>query len=69
MARPKDLPKDIIVKIRQLYGNNNITQTELTLQFGVSQSTICKIINHDIHKKAECLQLCGAAAVRLGLKY
>lgn len=69
MARPKFLTDETVHRIRELYATDEYTQEQLAEEFGVSQSTICKIINHYIHKKAVDVSMTGKADVQIGYKY
>ncbi len=62
---PKKLDASIIQKIRSLYKSNGMTQKSLAEQFQLSQSTISKIINHDIHKNTPEISIGGSADVKL----
>lgn len=68
MARPKNIEKTIIENIRSLYFKKNITQKDIASQFGLSQSTICKIINNYIHKY-HSVNISGNAEIKVGYKY
>ena len=68
MARPKCVSKQLIEKIRFLYSEGGLTQQQIAKQFGLSQSTICKIINNYIHKYCDVV-LSGQADVKVGYKY
>jgi DNA-binding XRE family transcriptional regulator len=68
MARPKGIGKQVAQEVRELYAQDRYTQAELARLFGVSQSTICKIINNYIYK-APGLKLGGEASIRVGIKY
>lgn len=71
MARPKGLKDKTVYKIRSLYAKGKNTQQELAKKFGVSQSTICKIVNNYIHKSDTNVVMGGAADVKysVGFKY
>jgi DNA-binding transcriptional regulator LsrR (DeoR family) len=69
MARPKQLSKDTIEEIRSLYCHTDCTQHDLSKSFGVSQSTICKIVNNYIHKNITNVVMGGEADVRIGYKH
>lgn len=69
MARPKQLPKETIEEIRKLYLYTDCTQHGLAKSFGVSQSTICKIVNNYIHKTVTNVVMGGEADVRIGYKH
>jgi response regulator of citrate/malate metabolism len=66
MARPKFLDDETICEIRRLYADEEHTQEQLASQFGVSQSTICKIVNYYIHKKPVDVLMAGRANVKMG---
>lgn len=66
---PKNINIEIIEKIRDFYKKNNVTQIELAKQFNLSQSTISKIINNEIHKKFNQINISGSAEVKLNIKY
>lgn len=68
MARPKQIGKKVADRIRNLYAAGNCTQKQLAIQFGLSQSTVCKIINNYIHRYTNIV-LSGEAEVRVGYKY
>jgi DNA-binding transcriptional regulator LsrR (DeoR family) len=68
MARPKHVDKTLVQTIREIYSNGEKTQHELAEQFGLSQSTICKIINNNIHRYSN-ITVSGRAEVRVGYKY
>lgn len=68
MARPKGFGRETAQKVRELYRSDRYTQSELANLFGVSQSTICKIINNYIHQ-VPGLKLGGQASIRLGVRY
>jgi hypothetical protein len=69
MARRLNLDKKVVMEIRNLYNGGEVTQVGLALRFGISQSTVCKIVNNYIHRNHDCVALCGSADVKLGLKY
>lgn len=69
MARPKQLPVEIVEEIRKLYRNKDCTQSGLAKLFGISQSTICKIVNNYIHKTVTNVVMGGEADVRIGYKH
>lgn len=69
MARPKQLSEDVIKEIRNLYRHTDCTQHGLAKSFGVSQSTICKIVNNYIHKTVTNVVMGGEADVRIGYKH
>ena len=52
MAKPKNISKQTVEEIRNLY-NEGKTQKFLAEQFKLSQSTICKIVNNYIHRTAD----------------
>jgi len=68
MARPKQVDKQLVEKIRVSYSNGDITQQELAKSFGLSQSTICKIINNYIHRYSN-ITFSGEADVKIGYKH
>lgn len=68
MAKPKQIPKSVIRSMRNLYSDGHATQQELAKQFGLSQSTVCKIINNYIHRYCD-VTLSGEAEVKVGYKY
>jgi DNA-binding XRE family transcriptional regulator len=67
MARPKNINKETIDQIRQLHKEGNHTQIQLAEQFGLSQSTICKIVNNYIHRPAN-ICVGGRAQVKQGMQ-
>ena len=67
MAKPKQLDEQTIKTIRNLYATGKQTQSAIARQFNLSQSTVCKIINYEIHKKS--LGLGGEALVKVGFKH
>lgn len=69
MARPKQLPDETIQEIRRLHNLGMHTQTQLAEMFNLSQSTVCKIVNNVIHKKAVNMAVTGEADVKIGMKY
>lgn len=69
MARPKNIDKQIVEDIRDLYRLGEHTQQELSRIFNLSQSTICKIINNNIHKYNSNITFSGEARVRVGYRY
>ena len=69
MARPKQLNEETIKEIRRLYLDSSFTQHQLATSFGVSQSTICKIVNNYIHKNITNVVMGGEADVRIGYKH
>jgi predicted XRE-type DNA-binding protein len=69
MASPKFLDGEIVCQIRKLYATDEYTQEQLAERFEVSQSTICKIVNHYIHKKQVDVAMTGEANVKMGYKY
>ena len=69
MARPKFLSDETVHEIRRLYLETDCTQKALARSFGVSQSTICKIVNNYIHKSIANVVMGGAADVRVGYKH
>lgn len=68
MARPKQIDRDLVAEIRKLYASGEYTQQELAVRFDLNQSTICKIINHYIHRYVNII-VSGKAEVRMGYKY
>lgn len=68
MARPKQVGKQLVEQIRETYSAGNVTQQELARRFGLSQSTICKIINNYIHRYSS-ITFSGQAEVRVGYKH
>lgn len=68
MARPKHVDKQFVEKIRSTYSSGKMTQQQLAKKFGLSQSTVCKIINNYIHRY-DSINLSGKAEVRIGYKY
>ena len=68
MAKPKRISKQLIENIRRLYSESGLTQQQLAKQFGLSQSTICKIINNYIHRYCD-VTVSGNADVKVGYKY
>jgi DNA-binding transcriptional regulator LsrR (DeoR family) len=68
MARPKQVDKQLVEQIRTTYSSGDVTQQELAKRFGLSQSTICKIINNYIHRY-NSLNFSGEAEVRVGYKH
>lgn len=68
MARPKQVDKQLVEQIRTTYSDGNITQQELAKRFGLSQSTVCKIINNYIHRYSS-INFSGKAEVRIGYKH
>lgn len=69
MARPKQVNSDTIKEIRRLYHETDCTQQCLAKSFGLSQSTICKIVNNYIHKNVTNVVMGGQAEVRMGFKH
>jgi len=69
MARPKQIAQETVYEIRRLYAEGSQTQTELAKSFGLSQSTICKIVNNYIHKTTANLIMGGEAEVRVGYRH
>jgi len=71
MARPKGLKEKTVYKIRQVYSRGKSTQHDLAKKFGLSQSTICKIVNNYIHKSDTNVVMGGAAEVKysVGFRY
>lgn len=47
-------------EIRSLYMTGEFTQTELAMQFGVSQPLISKIVNKQLHRRSLCF---GGSAI------
>lgn len=68
MARPKQVNKQLVEQIRTTYSGGDVTQQELAKRFGLSQSTICKIINNYIHRYSS-IKFSGEAEVRVGYKH
>lgn len=68
MAKPKQVQKELIDQIRFLYTEGSCTQHQLAKKFSLSQSTICKIINNNIHRYCD-IKISGTAEVRVGYKY
>lgn len=68
MAKPIGMKPEIVKWIRDLYAKGKYTQQQLANTFGVSQSTICKIINNDIHRRSG-LKLTGQADTKVGYKH
>lgn len=68
MAKPKQVEKQLVEQIRSDYSSGNITQQCLAAKFGLSQSTICKIINNYIHRYSS-ITFSGKAEVRVGYKH
>lgn len=68
---PKKLDTKTIQDIRLLYENGQFTQQQIAIQFNLSQSTVCKIINNCIHKNVSVINMGGDALVKLksGYKY
>ena len=71
MARPKGLKDKTVYRIRNLYSKGQSTQQELAKKFGVSQSTICKIVNNYIHRLDANVVMGGNAEVKysVGFRY
>ena len=69
MAKPKGLTEKTVHKIRAIYAKGQITQQLLAKKFGVSQSTICKIVNNYIHKSDTNVVMGGAADVKYRVEY
>lgn len=69
MSRPKNLSEETVYKIRFLYFREDWTQQRLANYFGISQSTVCKIVNNYIHKTIADVSLAGQADVKLGYNY
>lgn len=59
----------MVNQIRELYHACEHTQQKLANRFGLSQSTICKIVNNYIHKDNTDLTLSGEASVKVGYKH
>lgn len=66
---PKNLDKQTVADIRNLYATGKHTQKEIAEKYNVSQSLVCKIVNMQVHKNPASLKVSGEAEVRLGLKY
>jgi DNA-binding XRE family transcriptional regulator len=69
MARPKFVSRQTIHLIRELYSADECTQQKLADRFGLSQSTICKIVNNYIHRNDTDLTVSGEASVKVGYKH
>lgn len=71
MARPKGLKEKTVYRIRRAYAKGKETQQALAERFGLSQSTICKIVNNYIHKSDTNVVMGGAAEAKysVGFKY
>lgn len=63
---PKYLSQEKIQEIKNYYKNNK-KQKEIAEQFGVTQSTISKIINNH-YRKSSNINLTGQAKVRMDFK-
>ena len=68
MVRLKNTNKYIVQKIRLLYFEENMTQKNIAIQFNLSQSTICKIVNNNIHKY-HSVNISGNSDIKIGYKY
>lgn len=68
MAKPKQIDKTIVNEIREIYLTGEITQKQIASRFNLSQSTVCKIINNNIHKYSS-IDICGEAEVKMGYRY
>ena len=66
---PKRLSGDQVSQIRLKYSSGKITQSQLAIEFKVSQPLICKIVNNQVHKQENGLTIGGCAGVRVGYKY
>ena len=71
---PKHLETKVVQKIRALYDTDEFTQKELASKFGLSQSTICKIVNKYIHKNVPMINIPmisigGTAEVKVGYRH
>jgi DNA-binding transcriptional regulator LsrR (DeoR family) len=68
---PKNLNIKTIQDIRFLYEYGQLTQQQIATKFNLSQSTVCKIINNNIHKNTSTIKISGDASVKLksGYKY
>jgi len=69
MAKPKFIDTEVIREIRSMYGSNGCTQQQLAKSFGLSQSTICKIVNNYIHKTNTNITMSGEAQVKVGYNH
>ena len=69
MARPKLLSPEVVCEIRRLYNEEDYTQMRLAEKYDVSQSTICKIVNHYIHRDTVGVSMSGHAGVKVGYKW
>lgn len=69
MAKPKFLSEQLIKDIRFSYFDNKCTQKQISDFYGISQSTISKIVNNHIHKPPIGLTLSGEAETKVGYKY
>jgi len=68
MAKPKLVDHEAVQEIRFLYESGQCTQKQLADRFGLSQSTICKIVNNYIHK-ATNITMSGEAQVKVGYNH
>lgn len=68
LARTKNLDEITIAMIRDLYSKGEYTQKELAMTFSLSQSTVCKIINQQIHKPSG-IKIFGEAIIKVGYNY
>jgi DNA invertase Pin-like site-specific DNA recombinase len=68
MACRKNLSEEIINEIRSLYSAGTHNQQQIADRFKLSQSTVCKIINNNIHRKA-AFKLSGQADTRMGYRH
>lgn len=66
---PKNLTSDTIKEIRCLYSKGDYTQKKLADLFEISQSTVCKIINNEIHKQSSEIKISGEAKVKVGYQH
>lgn len=69
MARPKSVSSKTAFQIREMYFRDNFTQKQLSEYFQLSQSTICKIINNQIHKAHTDVAISGTADVEVKYNY
>lgn len=66
---PKQLEPSTVQEIRRLYETDDYTQERLAAMFGLSQSTICKIVNNYIHKDVPMISVGGTANVKVGYRH
>lgn len=69
MAKPKNPDFQTVITIRRLYESGELTQAMLGERFGLSQSTISKIINNDTHGDIFAIRFGGEALVKVGYKH